>query len=91
MIAPDQCHRPRQHPRRGVPDDGVDDLVGAAGVGEQFGEHRAEGDQDADACRGVAESLGERGQYGLEVLARDDADGEGAEDQRQERVQLDER
>ena len=56
----DQRHRPRQRPRRGVADDGVDDLVGAAGVGEQFGEHRAERDQDADAGRGRAEPVGER-------------------------------
>ena len=84
----DQRHRPRQRPRRGVSDDGVDDLVGAAGIGEQFGEHRAERDQDADARRGGAESVGERRRGRREVLARDDAHGQGAEDQGEERVQL---
>jgi hypothetical protein len=34
-----------------VPDDGVDDLIGTTGVGQQFGEHRAQRDQDADAGR----------------------------------------
>ena len=87
----DQRHRPRQRPRRGVPDDGVDDLVGAAGVGEQLGEHRAERDQDADAGGGVAEPVGERLEHVLQVLAGDDADRQRAEDQRQERVQLDDR
>ena len=37
----------------GPADDRVHDLVGAAGVGEQLAEHRAERDQRADAGRGV--------------------------------------
>ena len=69
-------------------DDGVDDLVGAAGVGEQLAEHRAERDQDADAGGGVAEALGEAGDGRRSIgTPGDDADGQRAEDQREERVQ----
>src|SRR3954469_22676883 len=69
-------------------DDGVDDLVGATGVGEQFGEHRAERDQHTYPGRGRAESIGEGFENITDVHPRDDADGEAAENQRQERVQL---
>ena len=62
-------------------DDGVDDLVGPTGIGQQFGEHRAEGDQDADAGGGGAEPVGERLEHLLQVLARDDADRQRPEDQ----------
>lgn len=44
-------------------DDGVDDLVGAAGVGEKLGEHRAERDENSHAGRGGAETLAERLQH----------------------------
>ena len=90
----DQGHRPRQGPDGGPAHDRVDDLVGAAGVGEQLGEHRPEGDQDADAGGGGAEAGGERREHaqpvrvGQHVLAGDDADGQGAEDQGDEGVQL---
>ena len=78
----DQRHRPRQRPRRGSADDGVDDLVGAAGVGQQLGEHRAERDQHADAGGGRAEARGKLAITSATSYAGDDADGEAAEDQR---------
>jgi len=83
-----QRHCPRQCPRRCASDDGVDDLVGPAGIGEQFGEHRTEGDQNADARRRVAESLAERVEDIPWVLPRNNAHRQGAENQGQERVQL---
>ena len=45
--------------RAGAADQGVDDPVGAAGVGEQFAVHGAQRNQDADAGDGVAEALEE--------------------------------
>ena len=84
----DAGHRPRQHPGRGAAHDGVDDLVGTARVGEQLGEHRAEGDQGADARGRRTEAGGEAGDDVVDVLPGDDADGQAAEDQRQERVHL---
>ena len=87
MIAPTSAIA-QGNTRRCVADDGVDDLIGATGVGQQFGEHRTQRDQDADAGRRSAETLGEGLQYRLEVLARDDAHRQRAEDQREERVQL---
>ncbi len=70
-------------------DDGVDDLVGAPpGIGQEFGEHGTQGDQDADSGGGGTEAVAERLEHLLEVLARDDADGQGAEDQRQEGMQV---
>src|SRR5882757_3731375 len=72
-----------------MPNDGVDDLVGATGIGKEFGEHGAQRNEDSDASRGVAETLCERGQYGLQVLPRDDADRECTEEQREEWMQLD--
>ena len=87
----DAGHRPRQHPARGAADDRVDDLVGTAGVGEQLGEHRAERDQRADARGRRTEAGGEAGDDVVDVLPGDDADGEAAEDQRQERVHLEPR
>lgn len=71
-----------------MPDDGVDDLVGSPGVGEQLGEHGAQRDEDADAGGRLAEAIGERGEHRGEFLARDDTDGDGAEDEPEERVQL---
>ena len=84
----DAGHRPRQRPARGAADDRVDDLVGTAGVGEQLGEHRAQRDQGADAGGRRTEAGGEAGDDVVDVLAGDQADGEAAEDQRQERVHL---
>jgi hypothetical protein len=57
---------PRQRACGRASDDGVDDLVGAAGVGEQLAEHRAEGDQRADAGCGRAEPVAEAGDRGVE-------------------------
>jgi hypothetical protein len=86
-----QRHCPWQRPRRSVADDGVDDLVGATGVGEQFGEHRAQCNQDANARRGGAEAVTERVEDVADVLPRDDAHGQCTEDQREKRVQLGDR
>ncbi len=36
----DERHRPGQHPDAGLGEDGVDDLVGSTGVGQQLAEHR---------------------------------------------------
>ena len=57
----DQRHRPGQRPDAGPADQGVDDPVGTAGVGQQLAVHRAETDQHADAAHRVAEALGEGG------------------------------
>jgi hypothetical protein len=88
----DQCshegHRPRQRAARGAAHDRVDDLVGAAGVGEQLGEDRAQRDQDPDAGGGVTEPAGEGVHDVEQVLARHRADGQAADDQGQERVEL---
>ena len=54
-----------------------------------IGEHRAQRDQDADTGRRRAEPVGEGFQHLLQVLTRDDADRQRAEDQREERMQLD--
>jgi hypothetical protein len=71
-----------------VSDDCVDDFVGTAGVGEQLGEHRTKGDQDAHTGCGGAEAVTERIEHIASVLPRDDAHGQGPEDQREERMQL---
>ena len=76
-----------------MPDDGVDDLVGATGISEQFREHRAQRDQNAHTRRSCAESGTERIEYIRKAFPplRDDADGDSAEDQREERVKFGDR
>lgn len=69
-------------------DDGVDDLVGAAGIGQEFGEHGTEGDEDADTCGGAPEPVGERLQDRCQVLAGDHTNRQLAKDQGEERMQL---
>jgi hypothetical protein len=59
----DQHHRPRHRPPAGPVEDGVDDLVGAAGVGEHLAEDRPEGDQHADARDRGAEAGAEAGEH----------------------------
>ena len=69
----------------------VSTISSAPRVGQQFGEHRPECDQDADSGCGGTETVGERLEHLLQILARDDTHGQCAEDQRQERVQFDDR
>ena len=57
MRAADAGHRPGQGARADAADDRVDDLVGAAGVGQQPADHRAERDEQPDARHGRAEPL----------------------------------
>ena len=88
MIAPTSAIAHGNARRRRVADDGVDDFVCAAGVGEKFGEHRTERDQHPYPRCGRTEPVGERFENVTDVHPRDDADGQGAEDESQERVQL---
>ena len=69
-------------------DDGVGDLVAAAGVGEQLAEHRAQRDQGADAGGGVAEALEVAGDGRRDGQPGDAGDHERADGQREERVHL---
>jgi hypothetical protein len=84
----DQHHRPRHGAPARLGEDGVDDLIGAAGVGEQFAEDRAERDQDAHTGDGGAETGGEAGDGLVERGPGEGAESERADGQGQECVQL---
>lgn len=83
----DQDHRPRHRTAARLREDRVDDLVGAARVGEHLAEDRTEGDQHADAGDGGAEAGGEAGDGLVERRSGDRAEHERAQGQRQEGVQ----
>lgn len=69
-------------------EDGVDDLVGAAGVREELAEYGAERDQDTHARGGGTEARGETGDDLVERSTRDRSQDERSDGQRQERVEL---
>ncbi len=84
----DQDHRPRHGALARLREDRVDDLVRAAGVGEQLAEDGAERDEDADTRDGRAETRGEA-RYRLRRRgAGERTERQGADGQREERVHL---
>ncbi|CAM5708589.1 hypothetical protein SBADM41S_00884 [Streptomyces badius] len=84
----DQDHRPGHRPAARLRQDGVDDLIGPAGVGEQLAEDRAERDQDAHARDSRAEARGETGDRVGRGGSGEGAERQRTDGQRQERVHL---
>ena len=82
-------HRPRQ-PARGHPvDERGDHPVGAAGLGEQAADHRAEGDQHARRCRRSRRRRSVKlVTMSLNASPATTPEHRRAQDQRQERVHL---
>jgi len=74
-----------------VSHDAVHDLVGSTGISKQLREHRTERDQDAHPGSGSAEPVAKRVEHVSDVLPCDNADGDGAENQREEGMQLGDR
>ncbi|KAG1538237.1 hypothetical protein G6F50_014703 [Rhizopus delemar] len=86
-----QRHGPGDHPGRGVTQDGVGQALGGAGVGQDLAQHGTQRDHHADRAQGLARAVGQVLDDGHRLHARGEADANGNDQERQQRMHADAR